>query len=116
MTMTTKPIARTALLAGALMMTALPAAAQVAAKVEISAKSNGERITVAVPTSLMTSDDGMEKLYTALQRKAEKSCKVTIPMRIGSSVTVGRCTRKLMNGFVADLDHSGMAALHAQRS
>ena len=116
MTFSKTSIVRPALLLSAIAMTALPVAAQAAEKIEISARSNGERITVSVPAELLETQDGMEKLYSALQRKAEKSCKTTIPMRTRGNISTSRCTRKLMKGFVAELDHGGMAALRAQKT
>lgn len=92
------------------------AADQAADKVKISATSNGERITLSVPMHLLETDEGTRKLYTALERRAEKSCKTTIPMRRGNSVPVGQCTKRLMKGFVADLDDDGLAAVHADKS
>lgn len=92
---------------------AVPMVASAATAQTITAKAHGEKISVTVPTDLLTTEEGAARIYRALQRKAEKSCKKTIPIRLGASVNVKRCTGKLLDGFVAELDHAGMTTLHA---
>lgn len=96
-----------------LAVTAVPMTAAAATTQKITASAHGQRISVKVPTNLLATEDGAARLYRALESKAEKSCKRTIPMRLGESVPVKRCARELLNGFIAELDHDGMTALHA---
>lgn len=100
-------------LAFAVAATALPLSASAATTQKISASAHGERVSVKVPTDLLATEDGTARLYRALERKAEKSCKVVIPQRLGNSIPVKRCKGELMDGFVAALDDAGMTALHA---
>ena len=106
-----KPIALLALTAAAL---SLPMTASAGDTQKITAKAYGQHISVAVPMALLSTDDGTVKIYRALERKAEKSCKTTIRLAVSPSLSVRRCTAMLLDGFVADLDDEGMTALHAE--
>ncbi|GHA97171.1 hypothetical protein GCM10009069_20260 [Algimonas arctica] len=99
-------------LAFTLAATALPLSASAATTQKISATAHGERVSVSVQTDLLATEEGTARLYRALEHKAKKSCKTTIPLRLGRSVPVKRCTDDLMDGFVAVLDDAGMTALH----
>lgn len=92
--------------------TALPLSASAATAQKITASVYGERVSVNVPIDLLTTEDGKARLYRALERKAVKSCKITIPQRLGRSVSVKRCTSNLMDEFVSELDDAGITALH----
>jgi UrcA family protein len=96
--------------------TAIPLSASAATTQKISATAHGERVSVNVPMDLLATEDGTAKLYRALKRKAEKSCKIVIPQRLGRSVSVGKCKSELMDGFIAALDDAGMTALHTDAS
>lgn len=96
----------------ALMALSVPLAASAATTQKITASAYGERISVTVPMDLLATDAGTTRLYKALQRKAERSCKTVISQRLGRLVSVDRCSGKLMDGFVAKLDHAGISALH----
>lgn len=96
-----------------LVATTLPMTASAATTQKISARVSGEVISVSVPLDLLTTEAGVVRLYSALERKADNACKKTIPMRLGRSVNVNKCTAALMDDFIADLDDAGMTARHA---
>jgi len=93
-------------------VTTLPLTAAAATGQKISASAHGERVSVTVPLDVLSTEDGAIRVYRALERKAKKSCKMTIPQRLGRSVPLTSCTRDLMDGFIAELDDAGLTALH----
>lgn len=64
--------------------------------------------SVSIPNELLTTEEGAARLYSALERKANTACKKTIPMRVGRTVNVKKCTAELMDDFIADLDNADM--------
>lgn len=91
----------------------LPMTASAATAQKISASAWGEVISVSIPIELLTTEDGAARIYAALERKANTACKKTIPMRVGRTVNVKKCTAELMGDFIADLDNADMTARHA---
>jgi UrcA family protein len=89
-----------------------PMVASAATVQKISAHASGQSISVSVPVDLLKTDEGATRLYAALERKAENACKKTIPMRLGRSINVKKCTATLMDDFISDLADADMTALH----
>ena len=101
-----------AALLGAAMLLPISAMAADGEKTKVSATAYGETVTVTVPMAMLETEEGAAKLYSALDRRAEKSCKTTIPQKIGRSVSKNRCKTDLMNDFVNEIDHATLTSLH----
>lgn len=109
---TTRGVGRALALSSIIVAMTLPLTAFAATGQKISARAHGERISVTVPMEVLSTEDGVVRVYRALERKAERSCKTTIPQRLGQSIPLSSCTRDLMDGFVEALDHDGLTAMH----
>lgn len=103
-----RPIAATI----AILTLSVPLAASAATSQKITATAYSVRISVNVPMDLLATDAGTTRLYEALQRKAERSCKTVVSQRLGRLVSRHRCSGELMDGFIEELDHAGIKALH----
>jgi UrcA family protein len=90
----------------------LPMAASAATVQKISARASGQSISVSVPVDMLSTDEGATRLYAALERKAQNACKTTVPMRLGRTINVKKCTATLMDDFIDDLDDADMTARH----
>jgi UrcA family protein len=112
----TRGLSRALALSSIIAETALPLTAFAASGQKISARAHGERVSVTVPMEVLSTEDGAARIYQALERKAKRSCKITIPQRLGRSVPIGSCSRDLMDDFVKALDHEGLTALHTAES
>ena len=95
-------------------MAVLPMSASAAdeAKTKVTAEAYGEEVTITVPMNMLETDEGASTLYAALNTKAEKSCKTTIPKRIGQRVSLRRCKAELMDDFVAGIDNETLTSIH----
>lgn len=102
----------TAALLGATIMLPMSAAAIDAGKTKVTAEVYGEKVSVTVPMDMLATEEGASKLYAALDRRAEKSCKITIPQKIGHSVSLKRCKSELMDDFVTEINHETLTELH----
>ena len=90
----------------------LSASAAEAMTTKVTAEAYGEEVTLTIPMDMLATEEGANRLYTALDTKAEKSCKTTIPKRLGQRVSVRRCKAELMDGFVEGIDHETLTSLH----
>lgn len=108
----TRTIANALAVAALVLPLGLPMAASAATVQKISAHAHGQSISVGVPVDLLKTDDGAQRVYAALERKAESACKKTIPMRLGRSINVKTCTATLKDDFIDDLDHANMTSQH----
>lgn len=100
----------------ALAMTATPMIASAAADVEVSARSYGESVTYMVSMEGADTEEGAKEIYAKLKKKANVACKRDIPRDLGRRVNEKRCQKQLMKGFLEDLDHEQINALHKSRS
>ena len=107
-----RTIAKVLAMAALVVPLGLPVAASAATVQKISARTMGQSVSVSVPMDMLTTDEGETQLYEMLERKAENACKKTIPMRLGRSINIKRCTATLMDDFIDDLDHATMTAQH----
>lgn len=89
-----------------------PSTAFAATSVKLTAKSYGERVSMTVPMDTLAEDNGAAAVYDTMAKRVEAACKRDIPKKIGRAVRMSKCTRQLMDGFVEDLDHAGVTALH----
>ncbi|MGB6230107.1 MAG: UrcA family protein [Litorimonas sp.] len=94
----------------------LPSAAAEAERIDVSVSYMGERVEFSVPVGALETEPMMDKLYQALERRADAACRRTIPGRIGRSIPVDRCMARLMDGFVEDIGHEGLSARHAAQT
>lgn len=92
-----------------------PMAASASTSVEVSARSNGERIQLDVATDMLATDEGAAQVYASMKKRAMAACKREIPRKTGKKLRVKSCTRKLVNGFVKDLDDGRVSALHDKK-
>ena len=111
---TPKPMQKTLALCAALAMTAAPMAAFAAGDVEVEARSYGETVTYTVSTDGADTEEGAKAVYAKLKMKAEVACKRDIPRDLGRRVNEKRCQKQLMKGFVKELDHEKITALHKE--
>lgn len=101
-----------ATLLAAIAVLPMSASAAETTKTKVTAEAYGEQVTVSIPMDMLETEEGATTLYTALDSKAEKSCKITIPRKIGQKVSVRRCKAELMDDFVTEIGHETLTALH----
>lgn len=110
-----KTLTRLAALAAILGMTAAPALAMAAGDVEVSARSYGQKVSYTVSLDDTETDEDVANIYKGLEHKAEAACMRQIPRSLGRKINRKRCEKQLMKGFVKDLNHDGVTALHDAR-
>jgi UrcA family protein len=109
---TLKPLTATALLSGGIALLSTSAFAAATNTQKVTANAYGEDVTITVPMDLLDTEEGTRSLYAALERRAEKSCKTTIPLRVGHPISAKRCKNTLMDDFVTEISDEGLSALH----
>ena len=75
-----------------------------------------EIVTTTIDQRDLATDYGVERVYKALERKAETSCKT--PGRVPITVRnfENQCAQQLLEDFVIDVDNGNLTRYHASQS
>jgi len=71
-----------------------------------------DTVTTTIDQRDLATDYGVERVYKALERKAEDSCDYSRRITLAAKRFEDECTRQLLEDFVFDIDNSALTQYH----